>query len=69
MGDPGRPGGGGGGGVGGGGDPVKSESSSATSAADPSSGDGGGMSMDRSLPCSSMISGLGGGLFHLLLLT
>ena len=61
IGEPGRPAGGGGGGVGGGGDPVKS-------AVAPNSGEGGGMLMERSLPRSSMSSGVGGGLFHRLLL-
>ena len=57
IGEPGRPAGGGGGGVGGGGDPVKAESLSAMSVAAPNSGEGGGMSMERLLPCSSMSSG------------
>ena len=68
IGEPGRPAGGGGGGVGGGGDPVKTESPSAMSAVAPNSGEGGGMSMERLLPRSSMSSGVGGGLYHCLLL-
>ena len=48
--------------------PVKSDSLSPMSVAAPSSGEGGGMSMDRLLPRSSMSSGVGGGLFHRLLL-